>query len=326
MSNHHLTRSDRARLAALKRAGLSQKQIAAQLGKNPSTICRELKRNKTRRGYHARIAHQRTLHRRLVANQRFRKLTPHAALTKYVTNRLKRYWSPEQIAGRLKHETGQSAISDQTIYAYIAHHQGYKRYVRCQKPYRRHYGTAKRSKQRELAKKRWIDERPQVVNNRERVGDWEGDTVIGGSNKAGPRLLTYVERKSGKAKAAKVLGGTGLAHQVTVATEEQFKRLPRHLKQTLTDDNGVEFLDHEVTEKRTGLTIYFAHPYHSWERGTNENTNGLYRQFFPKDCDFSKVSQKDIDRVTRLLNTRPRKRHHYQTPDEVFSSRNTRRK
>lgn len=320
MSFHHLTSSDRARLAALKRAGHNQKRIAALLGKDPSTISRELRRNKTRRGYHARIAGQKASQRRLHANQRFRKLVPGARLTAYVTTRLKQYWSPEQIAGRLARETGTQVISYPTIYAFILAHAAYKRYLRHQKPYRRRYGTKKREKQRELDKKRWIDARPEIVNNRRRVGDWEGDTVLG-KDGGSPRLLTYVERKSGKAVAAKLAGGTGQAERVTAATEARFRHLPKRKRLSLTYDNGVEFSDFERIEKRTGMTVYFAHPYHSWERGTNENTNGLYRQFFPKKHDFTNTSQQDIDRVTRLLNTRPRKRHHYRTPDEVFRSK-----
>jgi len=324
MPYKHLTSSSRARLASLRRAGHNQKQIAALLGKDPSTISRELKRNKTKRGYHARIASQKAANRRLVANQRFRKLTPGANLTKYVTGRLKHYWSPDQIAGRLKYETGRQIVSYMTIYDYIRSHKAYKRYLRYQKPYRHHYGARKREKQRELDKKRWIDDRPKIVNERGRIGDWEGDTVLGKGGKS-PRLLTYAERKSGKAKAIKVLGGLGLAENVTALTEKHFKNLPADKKRTMTYDNGIEFSDHEVIEKRTGMTVYFAHPYHSWERGTNENTNGLYRQFFPKKHDLTNVSQRDIDRATRLLNTRPRKRHHYQTPDEVFHSKKSKK-
>lgn len=319
MSFSHLTSSDRARLASLKRAGLRQKQIAKQLDKDPSTISRELRRNQTKRGYHARIANQKAGRRRLRANQRFRKLRPKAKLTKYVAKRLKRYWSPEQIAGRLMYETGKPIVSYNTIYDYIRAHKALKRYLRHQKPYRHHYGTRKREKQREHDKKRWIDTRPKVVNERGRIGDWEGDTVLGKGH--GPRLLTYTERKSGKAKALKVIGGKGLSADVTNKTEQWAKSIPKSKLLTTTYDNGTEFSNHEVIEKRTGTTVYFAHPYHSWERGTNENTNGLYRQFFPKKHDLTNTSQKDIDRATRLLNTRPRKRHHYQTPDEVFRSK-----
>lgn len=134
----------------------------------------------------------------------------------------------------------------------------------------------------------------------------------------GDRFLTYTDRLSGKALALKVPGGAGLAEAVANTTKASFLKLPKIKRHTMTYDNGIEFTQHEYIEDQTGLVVYFAHPYHSWERGTNENTNGLYRQFYPKKTNLDPVTQKDLDKVTRLLNTRPRKRHHYRTPDEVF--------
>jgi IS30 family transposase len=184
------------------------------------------------------------------------------------------------------------------------------------KPYRRRWGAKKRQQIRDAASKRRIDERPEAANNRSRLGDWEGDTVIGQPGR--DRLATYVDRRSGKAKAIKVPGGEGLAEAVADRTVAWFQKLPKAKRHTLTYDNGVEFSQHEYIEDHAALQVYFAHPYHSWERGTNENTNGLYRQFFPKRTDLNPVSQREIDKVTKLLNTRPRKRHQYRTPDEVF--------
>lgn len=313
----HLTSTDRARIAALKRAGLTQLQIARQLNKHHSTISRELDRNKTSRAfYNARIAGQKATARRHVANQRFRKLIPDSALLKYVIRRIKRYWSPEQIAGRLKYETGKHVVGLGTIYAYILAHPSLKRYLRRLKPYRRHWGTKKREQIRDAASRRWIDERPAAANNRTRVGDWEGDTVLGVPGRS--RLLTYADRLSGKAKAIKVPGGDGLAEVVADRTIGWLGKLPKAKRHTMTYDNGTEFGQHEHIEHTSSLPVYFAHPYHSWERGTNENTNGLYRQFFPKKTDLDPVNQQDVDRATKLLNTRPRKRHQYRTPDEVF--------
>jgi len=188
--------------------------------------------------------------------------------------------------------------------------------MRIQKPYRRRWGTVKRQQIRNAANRRWIDERPAAANNRTRVGDWEGDTVLGVPGRS--RLLTYADRLSGKAKAIKVPGGDGLAEVVADRTIGWLGKLPRTKRHTMTYDNGTEFGQHEYIEDHSSLQVYFAHPYHSWERGTNENTNGLYRQFFPKKADLDPVSQRQIDTATRLLNTRPRKRHHYRTPDEVF--------
>jgi IS30 family transposase len=317
MSYTHLTSTDRTRIAALKRAGHSQQEIARQLGKHHSTIGRELQRNKTGRVfYNARTADQKAAARRLVANQRFRKLLSGTNLAKYVVRRLKRYWSPEQIVGRLQYETGHRVIGYLTIYRYVLAHAGLKKYLRILKPYRRHWGTKKREQIRDAANRHWIDERPAAANNRTRVGDWEGDTVIGIPGRS--RLLTYADRLSGKAQAMKVPGGDGLAEAVADRTVGWLGKLPKAKRHTMTYDNGTEFDQHEYIEDHASLPVYFAHPYHSWERGTNENTNGLYRQFFPKKADLDPVSQHDVDKATRLLNTRPRKRHHYRTPNEVF--------
>jgi IS30 family transposase len=278
---------------------------------------RVLRRNRTgRTTYNAATAKQKTSARRLAANQRFRKLIPGSGLLKYVVRRIKRYWSPEQIAGRLRYETGRNVVSYYAIYIYILAHPGLKRYLRRLKPYRRHWGTKKREQIRDAASRRWIDERPAAANNRTRVGDWEGDTVIGVPGRS--RLLTYADRLSGKAQAMKVPGGEGLAEVVADRTIGWLERLPKAKRHTMTYDNGTEFGQHEYIEDTSSLPVYFAHPYHSWERGTNENTNGLYRQFFPKKTDLDPVSQRELDKATRLLNTRPRKRHHYRTPDEVF--------
>jgi IS30 family transposase len=317
MSYKHLTSTDRTRIATLKRAGHTQLEIARQLGKHHSTIGRELRRNRTgRTTYNARTAKQKTAARRLAANQRFRKLIPGSGLVEYVKSRIKRYWSPEQIAGRLRYETGRDIVSYYAIYEYVLAHPGLKQYLRRLKPYRRHWGTKKREQIRDQAYKRSIGERPEAANNRTRIGDWEGDTVLGVPGRS--RLLTYADRLSGKAKAMKVPGGDGLAEAVADRTVGWLGKLPKTKRHTMTYDNGTEFNEHEYIEDHSSLPVYFAQPYHSWERGTNENTNGLYRQFFPKKADLDPVSQRDVDRVTRLLNTRPRKRHQYRTPDEVF--------
>lgn len=312
MSYTHLTGTDRVRIATLKRAGHTQLEIARQLGKSRSTICRELYRNKTgRNSYNARTAKQKA-----AANQRFRKLIPGSGLVKYVRNRIKRYWSPEQIAGRLRYETGKNLASYYVIYAYILAHPSLKQYLRHPSPYRRRWGTNKRGQIREATVMRSIDARPEAANQRRRMGDWEGDTIIG---KPGhDRLATYTDRRSGKAKALKVPGGEGLAEAVADQTTAWLTKLPKAKRLTLTYDRGSEFSQHEYIEDHSSLLVYFAHPYHPWERGTNENTNGLYRQFFPKKASLDAVSQRQVDRVTRLLNTRPRKRHQYRTPDEVF--------
>ena len=166
-----------------------------------------------------------------------------------------------------------------------------------------------------MLKKRWIDERPDSVNQRQFYGHWEGDTVRGKAAKG--YLVTLVERKSGYLLAGYIPKAT--KEQFRVCAEQLLAPFPKHLKRSLTLDNGSEMSDYEELERHTGLRIYFAHPYHSWERGSNENTNGLIRQFFPKDLDLTTIKQKELDWVVQNLNTRPRKRHGYRSPETLLA-------
>ena len=293
MSYQHLRPEQRAALAALKRLGHTQQEIADVLEVNQSTISRELKRNpiQNKSGYDARKAQHKTDERRIKANQRFRKLVgSNPKLRQYVIRKLKVYWSPEQISGALN----EGVISHQAIYDFIYQERpDLKKYLRCQKDkYRLRYGTKKRIKQREEAKKKRIDTRPKVVDKRLRLGDWEGDLMEG--MRGTGSIMTYVDRKSGKLKADKLSWST--AEEVRVKTAIRMKSDPRKKKHTITYDNGSVFSQHEMIERDTGMDIYFAHPYSSWERGCNENCNGLLRQFFPKKTSFENVTQKDVDR------------------------------
>ena len=166
-------------------------------------------------------------------------------------------------------------------------------------------------------KKKRIEERPVEVEKKERIGDWEGDTIVG---KDKSHILTHVDRKSGFGMADKL--ARGLAELTRRATQERFSRISKSKKHTITYDNGTTFAGHELTERKTGIDIYFANPYHSWERGCNENWNGLLRQFFPKKLSFANIEQKDIEKAVRLINNRPRKRLNYRTPAEVFKENN----
>jgi IS30 family transposase len=319
MSRDHLTHDDRIRLASLKRAGLNQTEIANELGRNRSTVSRELSRNVTlnKSGYNVRIAQENTNQRRLLANQHFRKIEGNKKTKNYIKRKLKKTWSPEQIAGRLKRENNnQTVICHETIYQYIydtgkslTKHLRYKK-----NKYRRRYGTKKREIERELARKRRIDQRPEDINQRKEIGHWESDTVVGSANSGA--IATHAERKSGYYLADKLEANNGANFKE--ATVKRFRRMPKKKRQTFTLDNGSETAEFELIEKELDAVIYFAYPYHSWERGTNENTNGLLREFFPKGSRFDKVTQKDIDRAVRLINHRPRKRLGYLTPHEVF--------
>ena len=163
--------------------------------------------------------------------------------------------------------------------------------------------------------KRRVDERPQVIEKRKRLGDWEGDTIVG--KEKTERILTHVDRKSGVLLADKVSRMN--APVVRAISVQRLRTLPDDKRHTVTYDNGIEFSEHEFIERDGKVKVYFAYPYHSWERGTNENTNGLLRQFFPKGTAFRTISQENIDHVVSLINNRPRKRHNYQTPLEVFN-------
>ena len=320
MSYQHFSRDDRVRLAALLNAGLDQKGIAKQLNRHPSTISRELSRGafKNTVGYYLVSAEKRKTAKRMKANQRFRKIENNSQISRYVAEKLQLYWSPEQIAGRLKLEFGFSILCHETIYQYIyKQNPEFKHYLRCRKgKYRRRAGTEARLQRLEESKKTRIDQRPLIVEQRRRLGDWEGDTVLGKEKTI--KILTHVERKSGLLLADKL--DTATAEMVKLKTITRFKSMSKDKKHTITYDNGSEFAEYELTGRYTGLDIYFAYPYHSWERGSNENANGLLRQFFPKGSYFVRITQEQLEAATELINHRPRKRHGYLTPTEIFSA------
>lgn len=325
MSHNHITSFQRNELSALLRAGLTQKKAAELLNKTPSAICQELKRNpaNTNSGYDAGVAKKNTTERRLVANKRFKKIKNNEWIRRYIVKYIKEYWSPEQISGRIKRKWPDDKlkhIGKDSIYEYIYNERkDLVKCLRCQKgKYRRRYGTRIRAKRREEMKKKRIDERPEIVETRGRIGDWEGDTIVGGEKTI--HILTHVDRRSGILFADKLERATAeLTKQKTI---ERFNKIPKSKKHTITYDNGSTFASHELTERKTGIDIYFAWPYHSWERGCNENANGLLRQFFPKKSSFDIVTQEQIENAVRLINNRPRKRLGYKTPAEVFRQNN----
>ncbi|MFH1565246.1 MAG: IS30 family transposase [bacterium] len=317
MPHKHFTPEQKNQLAALLRAKIKKKNIARQLGKNKTTIWREMKRGEGANGrYYVKRSKCLARDKRIEANARFRKIENDQYLRRYVVKKLKKYWSPEQIAGRWSRNHQRKHIGKDTIYKFIySKRKDLVKYLRCQKgKYRRRYGTRIREKQREALKKKRIDSRPEIVDQRERIGDWEGDTILG---KDRNHILTHVERKSGLILADKLSSAT--AEETRIKTTARFKNIPKIKKQTMTYDNGSTFADYELTERETGLCVYFAYPYHSWERGCNENANGLLRQFFPKKSFFVPVTQQEIQKAVKLLNNRPRKRLNYLTPYEVFN-------
>lgn len=312
MAHKHFTRDDRIKLSVLLKTNTQTVIIARILNKDPTSIRRETYRG-SRNGkympsFAKKVSRERKTHRK-------KKIENDEQLKKYIIAKIKSYWSPEQIAGRLRRQG--AIICHETIYGYIMRNKKLKRYLRCQKgKYRRRHGTIPREKAREYEKKRWIGERPEIINQRGRIGDWEGDTIIG--KERTKRILTHVERLSGYL-IADILPVVS-AEIVAEKTIENFKKLPKKKRQSITYDNGTEFSAHERIEKKTKADVYFANPYHSWERGTNENTNGLLRQFFPKKSSFAKVTQEEVSRTAKSLNRRPRKRLMFSTPYEIFNA------
>jgi IS30 family transposase len=303
MNYTHLTREERYQIYALKKAGHTQSEIANVLERSPSTISRELSRNCGGRGYRPKQAHRLAGVRRAM-NAR----TIDEATWRFAQARLREDWSPDQIS---KH----AAISIETVYqrVYADKREGGTlwKHLRCQKQRRKRYG--KHDRRGTIPNRLSIEQRPAVVEERSRIGDWEADTVIGKNHKQA--IVSLVERKSGFALIHKVERRT--ADAVSRAMTRLLKPYQRQVH-TITSDNGKEFAGHEKIARALRADFYFAHPYASWERGTNENTNGLIRQYFPKGRDFTTITQQEIDTAMERLNNRPRKRLGYLTPAQVF--------
>lgn len=312
MAHKHIGPEDWPVIARMLKAGFTGSEIARTLGKDPSAVNRHIKQNGGREGYDVREVRRQKHHKRIAAMDSIRILK--GTLLRSVTSLLKEHYSPEQVAGTLTQKGATIAAS--TIYRYINERAPHlKKYLRSQKgKYRRKRGTKIREKARELAKKRRIDERPKVVERRGRLGDFEGDTMLGRDKRV--RIVTLVDRRSGYLIA--YLLPKHNAELLTKLAVQKLKRLPKDKRKTLTLDNGTEFSDWERLEKQTGMTIYFAYPYHSWERGTNENTNGLLRQYFPKSMDFNLITPEELAEVVKRLNNRPRKRLKFKSPKQLF--------
>ena len=315
MNYTQLTQEERYQIYALKKAGHIQAEIARVIGRNPGTISRELRRNRGLRGYRPDQAHNLALMRRQDKIQP--RLSEH--IWQQVEALIREEWSPQQIVGRIAMEQGVS-ISHEWIYQYVYADQrsggDLYRFLRCQKLRRKRYGSYDRRGC--IPNQVSIDDRPAIVDSKRRFGDWEGDTVIGKGHRGA--LVTLVERKSLYTVIRAVLYKTAEAVRNAVVDG-----LTPHIDRvhTITYDNGREFADHEGMASDLEARIYFAHPYASWERGLNENTNGLIRQYFPKDRDLTTVTKCEIENAMDKLNHRPRKSLGYRTPYEVFFNTRT---
>ena len=307
-----LTSEQRYQISGLKKAGLNQSRIADAVGVSKSTISREFRRNKGRRDWYPKQAQElRNERRKQCANAQRLSMSDWTEVERLVRLDM----SPEQVSRRLALESVLQ-ISHETIYLHIYadKRQGGDlwRHLRCQKPRRKRYASGQ--ERRGTIKNRiGIDERPGIVDQKNRIGDWEGDTVIGKNHQGA--LVTLVERKSRYILAAQVPGKH--ASGVTAAVTRLLRPHKRKCH-TMTFDNGKEFAEHETIAAKLNVDIYFAHPYHSWERGLNENSNGLLRQFIPKGTDLREVTDEDVRRAEQWLNLRPRKCLGFRQPVKVF--------
>lgn len=317
MKYRQLNVQERSALAALRALGLSVAEIGRQLGRHRSTIWRELRRNSAPYdgGYRSARAHQRC-HARRWRTRRHSQFG--AAQWARVEALLREEWSPEQVAGYLRRRR-ELRISHETIYRHIwadwkaggtlhAHLRGARK--NCRKRYRSYDSRGR------LAGKRMIGERPAVVERRQQLGHWEIDTMMGQSlGQSSDCIVTLVERKSGYVAIGKLSARTVLQTNRAILA---LLRRHRGRVRTITADNGTEFHGYAALEAATGVRFYFATPHHSWERGTNENTNGLIRQYLPKGQSMADLTQDECDALADHLNNRPRKRHEYKTPNECF--------
>jgi transposase, IS30 family len=315
-----LTQEQRYYIFQLNKKDFTQNEIAQEIGVNKSTISRELKRNTGQRGYRPKQAQRKANERRQLASKAIKMTTD---MIEFIDNKLSEHqWSPEQISGWLLEEKN-IAISHERIYQHIWDNkkQGgdLYQYLRCQgKKYQKRGSNGKRSRG-QIINRISIDNRPKIVDDKRRVGDWEIDTVIGKGHSGA--LVTIVERKTLYTLVARVNGKR--ADWVTQATMQLLKPFQNRLH-SITADNGKEFAYHEKISKELDTAFYFAHPYSSWERGLNENTNGLIRQYFPKKTDFKTVTDEEVYSVMEKLNNRPRKSLNFQTPFQKMQKSFTR--
>lgn len=313
MSYRQLTMAQRYQIEALKKEGLSSRSIAVNIGVHYSTVSRELKRNSLDSGEYF------ALNAAVSARLRYQYKSKNRRLGKEHINYIKKYiqegWSPEQIAGRMILD-GLKSISHETIYQYVYTNQksGGKLYLYLRHKHKKYTKrTASHRSRGQIKNRISIDERPLIVEDKSRIGDWEVDTIIGRYHHQG--IVTIVDRCSKFTLMKKV--PSKHAEPVKQAILDLLKPIKDHAL-TITSDNGKEFAYHQEISRVLNTDFYFAHPYQSWQRGLNEHTNGLIREYFPKEKEFQEITDKQIVDVQNKLNNRPRKILGYKTPAEVF--------
>lgn len=326
MKFKHLTIEEREKIQSMMWEKRPIREIAKAIGRSPSSISREVNRNvPLKRSYRPRLANERALVKRTSRGRKLR--LKNQFMRRYVIVQLKNGLSPEQISGRLTKDHPDLSISHEAIYQYIynqvhregrgelkRHHHDLRKYLK-----RRHKRRAKKGMRK--SQRIWrpkgisIDLRPKEVDTREVLGHWETDSMVSKKSRVG--LNTLVERKTGLVFITRITDGTSETTKDTVI--ERLGSLPQQFRKTITSDNGPENFAYGETMQALDLDWYFAHPYHSWERGTNENTNGLIRWYLPKGTDFATISNETIKAIETALNNRPRKRLGWKTPLEAFN-------
>ena len=309
MSYTQLTQCQRYQIHALLKSSPNQTGIAEIIGVHKSTISRELKRNQGQRGYRPKQAHRKAINRR---KRNRRCIQPWT--WSWIEEKICQDWSPEQISLWMRKYESVS-VSHEWIYQYIYADKRtggeLHKHLRCQKKRRKRYGSNER--RGKIANRVSIEQRPAIVDERKRLGDWEADTMIG--KKSPYALVTLVERKSRFTLLRKIDQRTAAAAKMAII---QMLKPYKTKILTITCDNGKEFADHQEFAKELDAGVYFAHAYSSWERGSNENSNGLSRQYFPKGSDFSKITDDKVQFAEKRLNSRPRKCLDIRTPEMVF--------
>lgn len=317
----HLTDHERDQIAVFRAQGMSQNKIAQRLGRAPSTLSRELTRNRSPvyRVYLPHKAQARAEHRNRTSHQR--KRLKHHWIRGYVARTLKLGWSPEQIAGRLKQMNVSCTVSPEAIYQYVYDPAVRKRIdlVPClPRRHRKRFpkGHSRKHQASHIPSRIAITERPKTVERRQQSGHWEADTAVSRASKAA--LAVAGERKSRLVKIGKLKQRS--APEFRASLNRRLSRYPQPLRRTITYDNGSENVEHEKVNAVLGTKSFFCNPYHSWEKGTVEHLIGLIRRFLPKKTDFATITPSQIRLIERRLNNRPRKCLNYQTPLEVFLS------
>ena len=315
MNYKHITTNERCCIANFLSLGLSLRKIAKHLNRNISTISREVKRNSTNGKYLAHIACENYAKNRKNCGAKGKSSNP--TLIKYIEDGLEKTWSPEQIAGRLRldyQDDKSMKIGFKTIYRWLYQKNIAKGNVNRLRRKGKSLNPKETRDKFNIGKS--IKDRPKEVRKRETIGHWELDTVVSSRGKSKACLSTFVERKSRFLIAQVMENRKSLTLNFHCFTA--FKDIPTNLIKTFTVDRGKEFAGYVDIENTLNIDVYFADAYASWQRGTNENTNGLLREFYPKKFDFSSINQKELDNIVTIINNRPRKCLGYKTPAEVF--------